>query len=96
MGRFGVPFLAHGCSGLAASGFDWGWRGPAMGSDRLAKKAPPGQTLFSYFLFSGAGPRFLNFVILKIFLGEKPENFEFSVILKIFSILGSLCVFYRI
>ena len=80
-----------------------------MGSDRLAKKAPPGQTLFFYFLFSGAGPRFSNFVILKIFLGRKPENFDFSVILKeklksfeflvilrIFLILGSLYVFYWI
>ena len=42
----------------------------------LAKKAPPGQTLFFHFLFSGAPTHFSIFSLLENFLGASLRFFE--------------------
>ena len=50
-----TPFFwliaAARCSWLP---FDYRWRGAGPWGEALAKKAPPGQTLFFHFLFFGA------------------------------------------
>ena len=45
--------------------FDYRWMGWGPWGEALAKKAPPGQTLFSRFLFLGA-----TFLVSKIFSGS--------------------------